>query len=239
MPKPILSVVIPALNEEKLIAECIKHLKNQTLDKSKYEIIVCDTHSIDNTYKIAKKHADKVVTCPKQGAGHSRNVGARAAKGKYLAFVDADTFVCPQWAEGVIEGLDKGVVATGPSEDIEKDSLKLSLFYKWWSIQSWIGIKINIPTLPGYNTAVRKKTFDEVGGFVDKDMISEDIELGEKLKKKGKFIFVWKMRVKTSNRRVKEMGVIRYMLHGIEYMLFKKEIPWSKHRRAEDLRSKK
>jgi glycosyltransferase involved in cell wall biosynthesis len=59
------SVIIPTYNEENYIKNCILALRNQDY-KGEYEIIVSDGNSKDNTVKIAKKFADKVVVCEKK-----------------------------------------------------------------------------------------------------------------------------------------------------------------------------
>ena len=88
--KPIISIIIPAYNEEKFIEQTLISLKKQNCGIP-YEIIVCDNNSKDKTPEIAQKYADKVVSETKQGGGYARNKGASIAQGKYLVFTDADT----------------------------------------------------------------------------------------------------------------------------------------------------
>ncbi|OYT33718.1 MAG: glycosyl transferase family 2, partial [Candidatus Aenigmarchaeota archaeon ex4484_52] len=78
--KPLLSIIIPTLNEEKYIPLLLNSIKKQTYKN--YEIIVCDSHSKDKCYSIDKK-----------GPGHGRNIGAKYAKGRYLLFFDSDTII--------------------------------------------------------------------------------------------------------------------------------------------------
>ncbi|MDD5054512.1 MAG: glycosyltransferase family A protein, partial [Candidatus Nanoarchaeia archaeon] len=70
--KPVISVIIPAYNEEDSIEKTLISLKNQKT-KVPYEIIVCDNNSTDKTFKIAKKIADKTVKEKKQGGAYARN----------------------------------------------------------------------------------------------------------------------------------------------------------------------
>ncbi len=76
--KPIISVVIPAYNEENYIEACLKSLRNQKTNVP-YEIVVCDNNSTDRTVEIAKKYADKVVYERRQGIGYARNKGVSAS----------------------------------------------------------------------------------------------------------------------------------------------------------------
>lgn len=225
----ILSVIIPTLNEQDWIKKCVSALENQTVSRKKYEIIVVDSTSKDNTVKIAKKIADRVEICERKGAGNGRNVGAKIARGKYIAFVDADTIVSETWVEGVIDGLDKGVGVMGPFETIEKDSLKIELFFKWWDLQDRLSIIIGAPTFPGFSMGVRKKEFEKLGGF--RHITAEDLELGLRLGKNGKVVFNEKMRVNTSNRRLKEIPIIPYIWNGLNFVIFGKSWGWEKHRK--------
>ena len=81
------SVIIPAFNEEKNIANVINKAK-----KCKYvqEIIVVNNKSTDNTEKIAKNEGARVVECNSQGKGYAMEEGVRSAKNEVLVFLDAD-----------------------------------------------------------------------------------------------------------------------------------------------------
>ncbi len=82
------SVVIPAYNEEKVIAECIETLLAQTYPEK--EIIIIDDGSSDKTVEIIKSYPVKLLQQNHMGPGAARNLGAAQAKGKILVFVDAD-----------------------------------------------------------------------------------------------------------------------------------------------------
>lgn len=84
----IISVIIPARNEEKTILQIINLLKkrNKFID----EIIIVDNASTDNTYKIAKKSGVKTIKCDHVGKGYAMEMGIKVAKGNILVFLDAD-----------------------------------------------------------------------------------------------------------------------------------------------------
>ena len=87
----MISIIVPTLNEEKILAKTLSKLKELTV--CDYEIIVTDGKSTDNTIAIAKRYADKVVentSGKRQTIGEGRNMGADVAKGEYLVFMDAD-----------------------------------------------------------------------------------------------------------------------------------------------------
>ena len=87
-----LSIVIPCLNEEESLPFCLKKifkvLKSEKL-QNKSEVIVVDNGSTDNSVKIAKKYNTKIIYSEK-GYGNALKKGIESAKGKYVAFADAD-----------------------------------------------------------------------------------------------------------------------------------------------------
>ncbi len=89
------SVIIPAYNEEALLAETIAEIRRGMDDLLPIagEIIVVDNNSVDRTPKIATNAGARVVFEPINQISRARNSGAREAKGKYFFFVDADTVV--------------------------------------------------------------------------------------------------------------------------------------------------
>lgn len=100
MNQPLISVIVPCYNVEKLIDRCLKSLTEQTLDKSLYEIIVINDASEDKTFDKLVEWEKKfpslisVITYSEnQRQGGARNEGIAIAKGEYIAFVDSDDFV--------------------------------------------------------------------------------------------------------------------------------------------------
>lgn len=90
----ILSVIIPALNEEAMIARTIRAVL-VAADDLDVEVIVVDNGSRDFTRREAERFADvvRVVDCDVQGAAAARNCGVDTATGDVFVFVDADTLI--------------------------------------------------------------------------------------------------------------------------------------------------
>ena len=86
---PRISVVIPALNEEKFLPVLLESLKNQTFKD--YEVIVADAGSKDKTLEIAHSYGARVVPGGMPGPG--RNRGAEVATGEFLFFFDSDVLL--------------------------------------------------------------------------------------------------------------------------------------------------
>ncbi|MBI4053006.1 MAG: glycosyltransferase [Candidatus Diapherotrites archaeon] len=228
--KPVVSVIIPTLNEAKFIERCISSFQTQSVPRHDFEIIVSDSSSNDNTAEIARKIADRVVVCERMSATHGRNEGAKLASGKFLVFVDADTVVGKHFIEGVVWALEKGIAATGPIFALEKDSLRMRLFLQYWSFQSLVSTAIGFPIFPGFNFAVRRNVFEKAGGFQEK-RTGEDIDLSLRLARLGKTVFSENMVVFTSTRRLKEQGIIKYAFNGFTYIFFGKSVPWHEYRK--------
>ena len=86
-----LSVIIPALNEEKYIEDTLKAIRNS--DFKDYETIVVANGCTDKTAEKAMKLADRIIVLKEKGASRARNEGAKKAKGDVFVFLDADTLV--------------------------------------------------------------------------------------------------------------------------------------------------
>lgn len=88
-----ISVIIPSFNCEKTIEKCLQSLVNQNYPKQKYEIIVVDNFSKDNSRKIAKKFKKVRFIKKVSNPAEARNYGAKIAKGIILFFTDADCVI--------------------------------------------------------------------------------------------------------------------------------------------------
>ncbi len=85
------SVVLPCLNEEEAIGDCIKKIKDVFLKENiKGEIVVCDNGSTDESAQIAKTFGAKVVFQPIRGYGAAYLKGIKEAQGRYIVIADAD-----------------------------------------------------------------------------------------------------------------------------------------------------
>jgi rSAM/selenodomain-associated transferase 2 len=86
-----LSIIIPTLNEEAVLAETLRHL--QALDPPAWEVLVVDGGSCDHTTGIARAAGARVIRAPGTGRAIQMNDGARWASGNLLCFLHADTRV--------------------------------------------------------------------------------------------------------------------------------------------------
>ncbi len=214
---PELSVIIPALNEEKYIKSVFEGLRKQTCRN--FETIVVDGGSTDSTREIALKHA-KVLLFRKKGAGSARNFGARRAKGRVLLFLDADTRPSEGLVSTYIEAMKNGDIAgaTGPILPLEKSvPLRIRLGYGFVSkFFVRATLLIGRPTFVGSNFAVRRSAFRKVRGFDESMMTYEDWDLSNRLRGEGRMVYLRDAVVHTSIRRVRQWGVIGYFIFYVE-----------------------
>ena len=93
-----LSFVIPAYNVERYIERCLISIFSQDVDESRYEVIVIDDGSTDNTLQILNEHTAghinlRIVLQQNQGPSVARNKGIELSNGRYIWFVDADDYI--------------------------------------------------------------------------------------------------------------------------------------------------
>lgn len=117
------SVIIPALNGEKTLTECLRSVQAQSYKN--YEVIVVDNGSTDGTRKIIESLAEKDerIQCvfePHRGRGSARNRGIEAANGEIIAMTDADCLVPYFWLEKLIKPIlhEKEDAVMGFEEDL-------------------------------------------------------------------------------------------------------------------------
>ncbi len=99
------SVVIPSLNEEKYLPLLLADLTKQTFFRDKFEVIVIDGQSEDQTVKAANKFANQlnlqVCQVKKRNVSYQRNYGAKHAHGDWILFMDADNRLPKNFLDGV------------------------------------------------------------------------------------------------------------------------------------------
>jgi glycosyltransferase involved in cell wall biosynthesis len=204
----MISVVIPAYNEAKLIKGCLKALKHQDYT-GKYEIMVVDGGSDDGTQRTARKMGARVVAeygkhkCP----GNARNVGVSKSKYGIVAFIDADCVAYPNWLSRIENDFNENVIAIGgivrPHHGTWLDRLMFKLLSDWWVR---VSAKLGTYQLYGNNCAYRKDKFLEIGGFDTDISFFEDTDLSMRIKKLGRIWIDKDLNVETSTRRFRKMG---------------------------------
>lgn len=170
---PVVSVVIPAWNEEEGILHTLHSLANTNTDYP-VELIVVDNNSTDGTSALLKKLGVKTLLETKQGVGHARTSGLKYAKGKYILTGDSDTLYPSGWITAMtrtmIEGENEPVYCVHGSYSFLPSTSTPRWQYGLYEILSSYVIKKKERTQPflnvlGYNSGfIRQKGID-VNGY--------------------------------------------------------------------------
>ena len=113
---PIISVVVPTYDRAAALAKCLHALAKQTLAPGRFEVIVCDDGcsppvTVAQAELLAALNGTSRVRVVRQengGPAAARNLGAAAARGRYLAFTDDDCEPAPDWLERLVARFDEG-----------------------------------------------------------------------------------------------------------------------------------
>ena len=203
------SIIIPALNEEKNIKECLQNLLNQI--EKPLEVIVVDNGSVDNTNKIVKSlvkdfHKSginlKIFYHPIGNQSNARSFGIKKSKGTIIASLDAEALPNNDWVKRILDHFkDKEIVGIGGISSFRNKGIILNFFY---IISFYLRFTINTYCLGGGNSAFRKSTFISVGGYKGLDKLrkeknikyaKDDFFLSKKLEDEGKVKFCPDMKV--------------------------------------------
>lgn len=217
MKKPLFSVIIPAYNEEKYIKPCISSIVNLNYPKSSFEVIVVNNNSTDNTENIVKRNFPKikVVKEEEQGVVFARIRGIKEAKGKIIAFTDADTIVPKDWLKKIAAAYKsnpKIVAVGGPSNFRPKNLITKIGQYLTNSTSVYFNYAL------GHNLSCQKNAYLIVGGFSPKINLCEDFYIAKKLKEVGKFEFLSDNPVFPSDRRF-NTDLSKLLIHTLKLFI--------------------
>ncbi|MGM5482450.1 MAG: glycosyltransferase [Nanobdellota archaeon] len=192
---PLISIIVPAYNEENSIAETIHSLKK--INYNKAQILIINDGSSDRTAEIVEKNIASdprftfINNTQNQGKATILNQGTELAKGKYVACMDADSVVDKDIIEKILPYFeDQRVGAVTISVDVNKPktflhkvialefALGLSLFLKIFSFLDCIFVT------PGPFSVYRRSALKKIGGF-NPENITEDHEIAFRLHKSG------------------------------------------------------
>ncbi len=203
---PMVSVIVPARNEEKNIRSCLRSLVDQ--DYPDYEIIVVDDRSTDNTAAIVLQMAaeeprirlvkGKRPTGTWLGKSHALHQGVLVAQGSWFLFVDADTWHHPHSISSCMHhclthkvdmlSLYPHFVCESFWEKVVQPAVgRIILFAApLWLVNSTAKIWRIFYMAIGQFILIRKDTYEAVGGHAAiRSLVTEDVELAKRVKKAG------------------------------------------------------
>lgn len=193
---PFLTIIIPAYNEEKSIKRTIETALDSDYPKNKFEIIVVNDGSKDNTLQIARTMEGKLVrvfTKQNGGKASALNLAISKARGEVVITMDADTFIEPNSAIEMVRYFKNNqVMSVTPSIVLHNPKGILQLVQQ---MEYVLGIFLrrtfsfmnSIHVTPGAFSAYRKKFFDKYGGYIGMESgnLTEDLEMALRIQSLG------------------------------------------------------
>ncbi len=200
----LLSIIIPALNEEDIITGTLERLK--VLREAGHEVIVVDGGSFDKTYSLAAQYADSVLLA-EEGRGWQMNAGAEYANNDILLFLHSDTRLPDNADQLINQALQQDGKSWGRFDVRLSGKARLlrvvERMINWRS--SFTGIATGDQAI-----FIKASTFKQIDGFADIPLM-EDLDFSRRLKRITRPICI-KTPVITSSRRWEQNGIIRTIL---------------------------
>ncbi|MEZ4753631.1 MAG: glycosyltransferase [Bdellovibrionota bacterium] len=217
--KPYFSIIIPARNEEKLLAACLKAIKaSASQAELSYEIIVILNRCTDSTEKIALENGCKTVRSEAKNLSSIRNTGASIAQGQILITIDADIKMSKNMLSSIYKAMESGrYIGGGVMMYMER--LSLGIFCTFLLL---LPVVLLDPILGGLFFC-KKEDFDKINGFDETFVSAEDIDFAKRLKTFGKtkglkFALLFRSYIVTSSRKFDALGDW-YFLKNPRYFL--------------------
>lgn len=228
---PLISVVIPALNEEKYLAACLTSLKKQTF--TDFEIIVVDNNSTDNTAKVARSFGAIVVEEKIRGMTPAREKGFKTARAEIIARTDADTTHPSDWLELIYQTFRDHphvIALTGPYTSHHKFiPNQIYDFYCYWLFVLLPKLLSGHILLLGPNMAIRKSAWGKIIIHSDDALVHEDMDLACHMAEIGHLHYLPSLKSSISFRHIRKnpyTGLKRYL---VEYPMRYYRSIWLHH----------
>ena len=184
----LISIAIPAFNEEKLLPSTLVAVAEAGAafaDRGwEMEVVVCDNNSTDSTSDIAKATGARVVFEKHNQISRARNAAGNAAKGEWIIFIDGDSKPSKALFEATAMAMgEKEIVGGGATVKFEGGEAPafFALAERIWNLISRV---MNWPA--GSYIFCRSDDFSQLSGFSEKLYASEEIDFGRRLKKLGR-----------------------------------------------------
>jgi len=197
---PSISIVVPVYNGGGAFRRCLVSLSRwcPPAELVRTEIIVVSDGESDGSWRVAEEFGAKVIRLKEsKGPARARNIGANAATGDIVFFVDADVEILPDTVEGVARSFAKDPALTaliGSYDDAPGAPNFLSQYKNLFHHYTHQTASLDASTFWGACGAMRRTAFQAVGGFDEnyRKPCIEDIELGYRLKQAGHTIHLRK-----------------------------------------------
>ena len=183
------SIVVAARNEGKRIDRCLDSLEAQCYRKDRYEIIVVDNGSEDDTAARAANHKVQVVSEKIPGPAAARNAGIDAARGEIIAFIDADAVAESGWLSELLNGREDSEIGcfVGEIAPMQPAGFIAQYVHDRKMICQQVLLSSTPSVAAAGNIAYRKSVFETVGSFDQTFRTGEDGDLFRRMTLSGSF----------------------------------------------------
>ncbi len=195
----MISFVIPAHNEERLLARTLASLHAAAgACGEPFEIIVVDDCSTDRTAAIAAEHGARLVRVVNRQISATRNSGAREARGRFIVFVDADTLVDAAVVGAALNALRAGAVGGGCHVRFD------GRLPAWARVAELVlhALQRSARLAAGCFLFCTRDAFEDAGGFDESIYAGEEVVLSRALQRQGRFVIL-REGVLTSGRKLR------------------------------------
>lgn len=186
---PELSFVVPVRDQAAHLRACLEAVRLaaswlRASTGAEIEILVVDNGSRDASREVALEAGARLLCAPDVALGALRNRGWRAARGEWVAFVDADVEIAPSWAATALEILtDPAAAGAGADYRAPSDGTWVQRTYDLLRRRSDSGGEAR--WLPAGNLVLRRRALEAVGGFDERLAACEDVDLCLRLRERG------------------------------------------------------
>jgi GT2 family glycosyltransferase len=182
-----ISVIIPTYRDWKRLGLCLRALDNQTIARTRFEVIVANNDPKDVVPATLKRSNVSFLEVAKPGSYAARNAALAVATGRVVAFTDSDCVPSPTWLEAALDALSSkpDARATGPIPIFrEEGGTRLAYLYQFHTaFRQRESAERGLCTTA--NLVVARSTFDAIGAFNEDLLSGGDFEWNKRAAEAG------------------------------------------------------
>lgn len=197
------SFYVPCYNAKKYIDKCLQAILKQTYPID--EILVINDGSDDGIIEVISKFAVRIINNEKnQGLAATRNIALKEARNNFVASIDADCLIDPEWLKGCMKNFDNPRVVAVGGRLLEANNSNIADSWRQVHLKHHWGEDklINPIFLSGSNLVIRKDAIEQIGFYDEKKYRNnyEDVDLSLRLKERS-FKLIYEPKAKVMHMR--------------------------------------